>query len=177
LKPYNILLASLLVLMLSCNTETKKEAPLPSEQQIKKPLESVNKYLVKTEDEEINDFIARYNWKMTKTSTGLRYMIYKNGNGVKAEQGKLAKINFELRLINGTLSYSSKQEGTKEFEIGKSNAESGLQEGILLMRVGDKAKLIIPSHLAYGLHGDENKIPKRATLVYDVELLQVRNKE
>ena len=41
------------------------------------------------------------------------------------------------------------------------------------MKVGDKAKFIIPSHLAFGLLGDENKIPKRATLVYDVELIDV----
>jgi FKBP-type peptidyl-prolyl cis-trans isomerase FkpA len=176
LKPYYILLASLLVLMFSCHTEQKKQTPLPSEKQIKKPMENVNKYLVKSEDEEINDFISRYNWKMTKTSTGLRYMIYRNGNGEKAVTGKIAKIDYEVKLINGTLVYSSKQEGTKEFEIGKSNAESGLQEGVLLMKVGDKAKLIIPSHLAYGLHGDENKIPKRATLIYDVELLGIRDK-
>ena len=110
---------------------------------------------------------------MTKTGSGLRYLIYKKGNGEKAEVGKKVKISYEVRLINGTLIYSSKDTGPKEFIIGKSNAETGLEEALLLMRVGDRAKLIIPSHLAYGLHGDDNKIPKRATLIYDLELLSV----
>lgn len=111
---------------------------------------------------------------MNKTGTGLRYLIYKKGEGVKAEKEKFVKIKYKVNLITGTPCYSSEKEGPKEFLIGKAEVESGLEEGILLMRVGDKAKFIIPSHLAFGLLGDEDKIPKRATLVYDVELMDVR---
>ena len=52
--------------------------------------------------------------------------------------------------------------------------ESGLEEGILLMKTGGKAKFILPPHLAYGLPGDGKKIPARAILVYDVELLSIQ---
>ena len=72
--------------------------------------------------------------------------------------------------------YNSDKDGLKLIELGKAEVESGLEEGILLMKVGDKAKLVIPSHLAFGLLGDENKIPKRATLIYDVELVEIKQK-
>ena len=169
-----LLLTSSLLLLTSCiHHEEPKTMTVPDMEKFKKPLENANKYMVKTEDEQIAEFLSRYHWNMTKTGSGLRYLIYKTGTGEKPEVGMKVKINYGVRLINGTLIYSSKDAGPKEFIIGKSNAESGLEEGILLMRVGDKAKLIIPSHLAYGLHGDENNVPKRATLIYDLELISV----
>jgi len=134
----------------------------------------VNKHLVKTENQEIEDYIKRYNWDMKQTKTGLRYMIYKHGKGVKAENGKTAKINYTVELINGDMCYSSEKDGPKEFIIGKRNVEAGLEQGILLMRVGDRAKLIIPSYLAFGLIGDQNKIPKKATLIYDINLIEIK---
>ena len=58
------------------------------------------------------------------------------------------------------------------FTVGKGEVISGLEEGILLLHIGDKAKFIIPSHLAYGLLGDDNEIPTKATLIYDIEVVQ-----
>jgi FKBP-type peptidyl-prolyl cis-trans isomerase FkpA len=159
-------------LMIAC-VENEKQKPKIDVEKIKDTLVKVNHQLVGNEAEDIENYIARYHWKMEKTGTGLRYFIYKKGNGIKAEKDKYAKIKYKVNLINGEPCYSSDKEGPKEFLIGKAEVESGLEEGILLMKVGDKAKFIIPSHLAFGLLGDENKIPKRATLVYDVELIDV----
>lgn len=139
----------------------------------KDPLLNVNKDLVKKENAEIDAYIARYQWEMKKTGTGLRYLIYEQGKGTKADTGMRVEIRFRVNLISGQVVYDSKTDGMKTFMLGKAEVESGLEEGIMLMKVGDKAKLIIPSHLAFGLLGDENKIPKRATLVYDVELVSV----
>ena len=161
-------------LLEACGGQEQKPVKEFNPDTYKKPLEKVNKMLVKTEEEEIINFINRYGWEMKETGTGLRYMIYKNGSGEKALKGKVAVINSEVKLITGDICYTSKDEGPKEIIIGKSGEISGIEEGILLMRVGDKAKFIIPSHLAFGLLGDEKKIPKRATLVYDVELLKIK---
>jgi FKBP-type peptidyl-prolyl cis-trans isomerase FkpA len=139
----------------------------------KEHLVNVNHKLVQNEDQQIEDYISRYGWKMIKTGTGLRYLIYSKGNGNKAEKEMTAQIRFSVELINGEKIYDSKTDGMKSFKLGKAEVESGLEEGIMLMHAGDKAKLIIPSHLAFGLLGDENKIPKRATLIYDVELVAV----
>lgn len=169
-----ILLIVFAFVLVSCGGHDNDKVVVINVDSLKNPLTNVNKQLVKSEDEQIRDLIKRYGWDMDETGTGLRYLIYKKGNGTKAKAGKTAKINFDVKLITGDLCYSSKDDGAKEFIIGKSNEISGLEEGILLMKEGDKAKFIIPSHLAFGLLGDEGKIPKRATLIYDVELLKIK---
>jgi len=139
-----------------------------------KALEKANKYLVRTEQEEIENYIRRHRLKMQETGSGLRYVIYKKGNGPVAEEGKTAVLNYTLRLLTGDVIYSSEKDGQKVFKIGKGNVESGLEEAILKMHVGDKAVVILPAHLGYGLLGDNNKIPPRCTLVYDMELVELK---
>ncbi|MEI6747621.1 MAG: FKBP-type peptidyl-prolyl cis-trans isomerase [Bacteroidales bacterium] len=152
------------------------ERPAPEQMQkntsyTSEPLINANKKAVHAEDEHIRDYIKRMGWQMKQTGTGLRYSIFLEGNGEQAINGKIAKIEFECRLISGEICYSSQRTGPKEFKIGSGGVESGLEEGILLLHVGDKAKFILPSHLAFGLIGDQDKIPGKSTLVYDVHLL------
>ncbi len=110
---------------------------------------------------------------MTTSGTGLWYQIYQKGNGAPAKTGKMASINYKVWLLDGTLCYSSDSLGMKKFRIGKGGVEKGLEEGILLMRVGDKARFIMPPHLADGLIGDQDKIPPRSIILYEVELVQI----
>jgi len=132
-----------------------------------------NRGVIRNEDQEIRDFLTRYRWDLTVTPTGLRYFIYHFGDGRKSEKGLTALFGFELRLLNGKLIYSSDSAGQKKIVLGHGEVEVGLEEGLLLLHQGDKAKFIIPSHLAYGLLGDQKQIPPGATLVYDVELIQL----
>ena len=131
----------------------------------------------KAEDQQIEDFVSRYGWKMTKTPTGLRYLIYHKGSGHKALKDQVAVCRYSLKLLNGQEVYRSEKEGMKEFRIGHGGVENGLEEGILLLKVGDRAKFIVPSHLAFGLLGDQNRIPPGATLVYDIELVQLKQNQ
>ncbi len=94
----------------------------------------------------------------------------------KSAKGKLVSIAFTVSLLNGTICYSSDEDGEKEFVLGLNQVESGLEEGIMQMRVGDKAKFILPSHLGHGLIGDLDRIPQKVTLVYDVELLSIKER-
>lgn len=163
------------VVIYSCDNNNNKNVVSNNNIDIKKPLEKANQHLTKIEETEINDYIKRYSWNMNTTNSGLRYMIYKKSNtNINPEIGSIVKINYNISLINGVSCYSSDSTGPKIFEIGKGQAETGLEEGIMLLNKGDKAKFIIPSYLAYGLSGDFNKIPKRATLIYDIELLDVK---
>lgn len=141
--------------------------------QYKDPLLKANQKLVKNEEQQIADLIRRYGWKMQESGTGLRYLIYHQGGGAKAQKGMTAQIRYKVKLINGHEVYNSEKDGLQSFKLGDIEVIRGLDEGVQLMCEGDKAKLIIPSHLAYGLTGDDNKIPGRATLIYDVELLRV----
>ncbi|MDR1864493.1 MAG: FKBP-type peptidyl-prolyl cis-trans isomerase [Bacteroidales bacterium] len=135
-----------------------------------------NRQLIEEDGRTIKSFAARHGWEMKTTRSGLWYDVYHRGNGDKAAPGRMAEIACTLSLADSarTVCYSSEQSGTKTFRIGQGDVESGLEEGILLMRVGDKARLILPPHLAYGLMGDGSCIPRRAIVMYDVELLKLR---
>lgn len=173
LKKYCFILTAVTISLLSCNQSANKEIEKKEVSSLES-LEKANRYLVRTESEDIDNYIRRHAWTVEETGTGLRFWIYEHGNGLQAEKGMLAEMNYQTWLINGDLIYSSDELGKKEFKIGKGGVESGLEEAILLMRVGDKAKLVIPSHLAFGLLGDNNKIPPRSTVVYDIELISLK---
>lgn len=162
-----------LILITACHNENPEQKNL-SQEDLKEPLMEANKHVVKTEARHIEDFLRRYKWDITETGSGLRYMIYYHGKGEKAVKGKLAIIDYTASFITGDVVYSSENDGLMTFIIGKGEVISGLEEGILLMNVGGKAKFIIPSHLAYGLIGDDKSIPGKATLIYDIQLLELK---
>ncbi len=158
----------------SCGNEKQKPKKEIDPVQFKNQLVKVNKYEVEKEADEIGQYILHHNWQMQKTGTGLRYMFLKKGNGAPAESGRNVKVNYKISLLDGTECYSSNKDGAYEFKVEGDAIESGLQEGIQLMHVGDKAKFIVPSYLAHGLHGDDAKIPPLSTLEVDLELLEVK---
>lgn len=161
------------LVLLHCNDNKTKHHSI-NQRTIKEPLILANQKMVRHESKEINDYIKRRNYSMNKTGTGLRYMIYHSGNGPQAATGKFALVKYEVSLLNGNICYSSEKNGPEEFLIGQDDVESGLHEGILFLKVGDKAKMILPPHLAHGLIGDENKIPSNSTIIYDIELIKLR---
>jgi len=163
----------MLVMAVACGNDKKQKIEI-NDDSLKTGLVRVNKTIANKEDQDIEDYIERHEWTMAKTGTGLRYSIYKKTKGAQPKDKDKAVISFDVNLINGVECYNSKNDGMKLFELGKAQVESGLEEGIKLMHVGEKAKLIIPSHLAFGFMGDENKIPKHATLIYDVELVEIK---
>jgi len=132
-----------------------------------------NKALIAEENDHIDVLLLRYKWNTLTTETGVRYWIYENGNGVKIESADILQCAYTLKLITGEEIYNSDADGALIFKIGKSDQPSGLEEVLLLLRQGDKAKVVVPSYLAYGLAGDSNKIPSAATLIYDIHIEQV----
>lgn len=160
------------VLLAACSQQGTQKKDVITKRELKEPLIRANKSIVDKEADKIDKYIRRRNWKMTETGTGLRYLIYQEGSGEPAEEGQYAKVSYEIRLLDGTICYSSADDrGPRSFLIGRDNVESGIHEGITYMRVGDRAKFILPSHLAHGLTGDHNKIPPRSVLIVDIELL------
>ncbi len=110
-----------------------------------------------------------------KTASGLRYKILKNGSGKKAEKGLVVSVHYEGSLTNGQVFDSSfRRNQPIDFQLGIGQVIPGWDEGIGLLRVGDKARFAIPSHLGYGSAGAGGVIPPNATLMFDVELMDVR---
>jgi len=165
-----------ILVFVSCDIQIKEETSSildPNEYQ--KALEGANHMLNKSEDEQIEDYIIRHGWKMKQTGSGLRYMIYIDGDGEQVKNNSYVKFNCVLNLINAYVSYNSAEKGPMEAVIGKTDIPAGLIEGLLKLKEGDKAKLIVPSHLGYGLLGYGNDIPSKAILIYHIEVLEVTN--
>jgi len=109
------------------------------------------------------------------TSSGLRYEILKAGEGAVAESGRTVVVHYTGWLENGKKFDSSLDRGQPfDFPLGAGRVIKGWDEGVAGMKVGEKRKLIIPSHLGYGARGAGAVIPPNATLIFEVELLQIK---
>ncbi|MBR4392242.1 MAG: FKBP-type peptidyl-prolyl cis-trans isomerase [Bacteroidales bacterium] len=161
------------VLFCACGDEDKK--PLAGEDpRLRESLEKVNRYLVNDEEEEISNYIERHQLTMISTGTGLRYQVIKNGQGDTVHPGQTVKMEYVLNNVMGDVIYTSEDKGVKSFVVGHGDVESGLDEAVRYLRRGDVAKVIIPSHLGYGLLGDQDKIPARATLIYTLKITEIQ---
>jgi len=110
-----------------------------------------------------------------KTDSGLRYKMIQKGDGKKAEAGKTVAVHYEGSLENGKVFDSSyPRKKPIEFRLGQGQVIEGWDEGIALLQVGDKARFVIPSDLGYGASGAGGVIPPNATLIFDVELMDVK---
>ena len=139
----------------------------------------MNQVFAEEENDEIDFFLETHqDWKMTKTGTGLRHFVYhKSGSTDTAKYEDVVTVDFEISLLDGTICYTSEENGPEEFMVEKTDIESGLHEGIKFMCKGDRAKFILPSHMAHGLIGDEDKIPPLTPVIYDIELLEIKSPE
>lgn len=110
-----------------------------------------------------------------KTESGLRYKMIQKGTGKQAQKGKTVSVHYTGSLENGQVFDSSyKRKQPIDFPLGMGHVIEGWDEGIALLQVGDKARFVIPSHLGYGERGAGGVIPPGATLIFDVELMDVK---
>ncbi|MFT4851282.1 MAG: peptidyl-prolyl cis-trans isomerase A (cyclophilin A) [Sediminicola sp.] len=110
-----------------------------------------------------------------KTESGLYYKHIQKGDGVKANKGQTVAVHYKGMLPDGSEFDNSYKRGNPiEFPIGTGQVIQGWDEGILLLNKGDKARFVIPAHLAYGEAGAGGVIPPNATLIFDVELMDIK---
>jgi len=123
-----------------------------------------------------DDAMAELTQGFDKTDTGLHYKMIQNGDGAKADKGNTVAVHYKGMLTDGTEFDNSYKRGNPiEFPVGMGQVIPGWDEGIMLLQVGDKARFVIPSDLAYGSAGAGGVIPPDATLVFDVELMNVKS--
>ncbi len=110
-----------------------------------------------------------------KTASGLEYEEIKEGTGATPQKGQTAVVHYIGTLTNGTKFDSSRDRGEPfSFPLGMGRVIKGWDEGVATMQVGGIRKLTIPSELGYGSRGAGGAIPPNATLVFEVELLDVK---
>jgi peptidylprolyl isomerase len=124
---------------------------------------------------EFNVFVQKNYPTAKNTSTGLHYILEEEGTGAAPQKHNNVSVHYTGMLTTGKIFDSSyKRNKPFTFKLGLGNVIKGWDEGIALLKVGGKAKLIIPYFLAYGEQGSPPIIPARATLIFDVELMEVK---
>jgi len=169
-KKWYVLFPVLLFALFSCKNDADK-----SNVYVKpgnKEMTDLNRYLVQKDRERIQNYIERKKLKMDESPTGLWYLILNNGTGDRYSENDRVVFEYECKLLDGTKCYSSESLGSKEIVLGKTDIESGLDEGIRMLKPGAEAIFIIPPYLAHGFIGDGNKIPARSVIVYNIKILK-----
>lgn len=173
---YHSFLIISLSIFISCKsdngttTSTSKIDKVKIDQQFVK----INQQIVTKENDEMDYYQKSHQFPFVKTNFGVRYYVYKPSiAGDSISNGDIVTINYTLSLLDGTICYSSKTDGEKQFKVGMQDVEDGLHKSILKLKKGDKALLLIPSHLAHGLLGDSKKVPPQSPILYDIEILPV----
>lgn len=109
------------------------------------------------------------------TPSGLKYIDIKEGTGATPTRGQTVTVHYTGTLENGKKFDSSRDRKRPfDFTIGVGQVIKGWDEGVGTMKVGGRRQLIIPPELGYGARGAGGVIPPNATLIFDVELLEVR---
>lgn len=123
----------------------------------------------------IEKYIEENNIVAEPTETGLYYIVKEEGTGAQPDSGKMVKVHYTGTLLDGTKFDSSYDRGEPiEFTLGVGQVIRGWDEGISLMKVGEKATLLIPSELAYGNREVGGVIPANSPLLFEVELVEVK---
>jgi peptidylprolyl isomerase len=120
-----------------------------------------------------DEVIIQQKWTdAIETPSGLRYVVQEEGEGHPPMKGVRLKVLYKGSLIDGTVFSSvSNEEKPFTFQLGRRQVIDGWEEAFREMRKGEKRILIIPHELGYGLKGKKPKIPRRATLIFEVTLL------
>jgi FKBP-type peptidyl-prolyl cis-trans isomerase FkpA len=173
MKINTVFVVCLIFLFCSCKRHQEYSYSNKEYAETERALVGANRLLLKKDKENIMTYIKKQNLEMKESETGLWYRIDKRGHGKMASNGQQITLKYKVSLLDGTLCYSSDSLGPKKFTVGRGGVESGLEEGVSMLREGDGALFIMPPHLAEGLPGDGDKIPAHAIIIYEVEVLKL----
>lgn len=129
-----------------------------------------NKNIMRRENEEMLMFINRYGWRMERSGTGLYYEITAPGKGETFVEGDLVTLEYSTFLLSGEKVYDSDSSGVKSFIVNRSEEIDALHEIAHKLRPGASAVMVIPSHLAYGVAGDGDRIAGLQPIVMKVHV-------
>jgi hypothetical protein len=166
----NILLYMFFLLLTACGRPV--DNPYPAIHIDKNRLVNINKYLINKDMDIIRHFVKRKSWRMTLSDNGYFYELFNEGEQPKIMDKQLVTYDCKIMLLDGTLCYELKN---KSFVIGASEEIYGLHHAIKLMGKGGKARFIFPPNLAYGNLGNFDRIPPRATLLYEIHVTNLLN--
>jgi len=123
--------------------------------------------------EELNTIDQKWP-KSQSTTTGLRYLVLKEGHGELPKSGDIVNVLYKGTFFDGRMFDQTRgPQAPFRFRLGRNEVIRGWEEGIAMMRVGEKRILIVPYDLAYGSRGQPPRIPRQTSLVFEVEMLAI----
>jgi FKBP-type peptidyl-prolyl cis-trans isomerase len=174
-RKMNRLIRNIIVISVSilCLAACEKKVQLPSNKFIQRDSTSsemikLNKLLTDVENKDIKSYVDSSSLPFKLSSLGFFYAVTQEGTGSNIEKGDKILVEYEVQTLQGALCYTYIGKNAKNIIVGKDERQRGFNNAIMLLKDGGKGVFIAPSYLAYGMLGDANKIPPRATLVYKV---------
>lgn len=134
---------------------------------------NVEKKLQEEELREIANYLKINNITVSPTSSGLYYIETREGTGPIPLPGDTAAVYYSVSFLDGVKLGEVTSGAPLKFKMGSNTVIKGFEEGVGMMKTGGKAKLIVPSSLAYGARGNGYLIPPYTALLYTIELKQV----
>ena len=130
-------------------------------------LANANRYIVESEETQINAFVERRQWNVRQTQTGVRIDEYQVGKGKKVEWEEQVEVEYSVYDLTGAAIYTAMKD---TLVVGRRQPTAGFDAALLQLHHGSKAYVIVPSNEAYGMIGDGDRITNRKVLVYEVEV-------
>ncbi len=162
-----------LTALISCRPPVQEQQEIEPDR-VGEQFVRANQYMQRRHQDHIAAFVERVGWDAHTTPSGLWIVINDPGTGNRIENGDRVTYTFESMLLEGTPCYSAGAADPKSIIVGQGGVESGVEEGLLLLRNGSEATLIIPPHLAHGNFGDRDRIPGNSVLIYHLKVIGVQ---
>ncbi|HAD97706.1 MAG TPA: hypothetical protein DCG19_09895 [Cryomorphaceae bacterium] len=170
-------LGVLLVLFFLNSCQCSGQEPAKSPRQQRNPSEEHIQHqrdFLKKERESIKAYLKDRKLEVKRSGTGLYYQILQDSSAQEqvATEDEVV-FDYSIYMLNGSLLYTSEGNSPRTLVIDREDAEIGLHESLKLLGLGDKGLFILPSHLAFGVAGDQNKVPPKTALVYELKILKI----
>jgi FKBP-type peptidyl-prolyl cis-trans isomerase len=156
-------------MLIACGDGTPEN--MPTDAEIQQELLRMNQEKSKEESDSIAHYIQKKGWQMTTLRNGIRFQMIEAGRGDSVRMGETITLAYKVFLLNDKLCYESTPADPVTFKVGEDHIESGIHEVVRNSRKGDRIRIILPSILAFGFTGDNNKIPGDSPLCYELFIL------
>lgn len=154
--------------------QREKPKEKSKEEKVDEALIKANQVINEKELQQIKGYIKRRAWKMTQLKNGVFVEELQKGKEKSINMNSIVSYDCRIELLDGKKIFNSKIDGEQVINLGKEQNVIGLVYVLNGMKKGSKVRAIIPSFLAYGLKGDGDRIPKHASLVYEIDIKDIK---
>jgi len=152
------------------NGDDHQHRPMTEDEQVE-----VQRDFLRKERESIEAYIKDRNLTVERTGMGMYYTILEDSSATEmVETEDIVEYEYDISMLNGSLLFTSRQLGNGHLKIDKQDAEIGLHESLKKLGLGDKGLFILPSHLAFGVAGDQDRVPPKTALVYELKVVKIQ---